>query len=130
MGVVRRLGSSAWRRSIGRLYTPRAGAVLLASPGANGGAARQLRQGRWYAAITAAIVIAAVIAAIGPYPVGVFYDDGIYLVLAKALATGEGYRYLNIPGTPAATHYPPGYPIVLAALWKVTPEFPRNWWSS
>jgi hypothetical protein len=61
-----------------------------------------------------------------PYPVGVFHDDGVYITLAKSLATGEGYRYLNLPGTPVATHYPPGYPLLLAALWKIAPEFPRN----
>lgn len=57
---------------------------------------------------------------------GVFYDDGIYLILAKSLATGEGLRYLNLPGHPAATHYPPGYPALLALLWKVAPDFPGN----
>lgn len=61
-----------------------------------------------------------------PWPVGVYYDDGIYLILGKALATGEGYRYLNLPGHPAATHYPPGYPALLALLWKVAPSFPEN----
>ena len=61
-----------------------------------------------------------------PYPVGVFHDDGVYITLAKSLATGEGYRYLNQPGTPVATHYPPAYPLLLAALWKLAPNFPRN----
>lgn len=64
--------------------------------------------------------------AMSPFPVGVFQDDGIYVVLAKALATGEGYRYLHLPGEPAATHYPPGYPALLALLWKLSPEFPQN----
>jgi len=68
----------------------------------------------------------AAVLAIGPWPVGVFQDDGIYAVLAKSLATGEGYRYLNIPGAPHATHYPPAYPLLLAALWKVYPHFPQN----
>jgi hypothetical protein len=61
-----------------------------------------------------------------PWPVGVYYDDGIYLILGKALATGEGYRYLNLPGHPAATHYPPGYPALLALLWTIAPSFPEN----
>ena len=67
-----------------------------------------------------------VILAIGPCPVGVFQDDGLYVVLAKSIATGEGYRFLNIPGAPNATHYPPGYPLLLAALWKLYPVFPQN----
>ena len=33
--------------------------------------------------------------------VGVFYDDGIYVVLAKALAEGEGFRYIHMPGAPS-----------------------------
>ncbi|MBC7897587.1 MAG: hypothetical protein H7066_19360, partial [Cytophagaceae bacterium] len=45
-----------------------------------------------------------VMLAIGPWPVGVFQDDGIYVVLAKSLATGEGYRFLQMPGAPNATH--------------------------
>ena len=66
------------------------------------------------------------VSAIEPLPVGVFQDDGMYVVLAKSLATGEGYRYLNIPGTPNATHYPPLYPAFLALLWKIGPAFPGN----
>jgi hypothetical protein len=61
-----------------------------------------------------------------PYPVGIFHDDGVYLILAKALAAGDGYRYLHLPGAPLATHYPPIYPVLLAVLWKLAPDFPRN----
>lgn len=77
----------------------------------------------WLVALAA---FAAAVAAIEPWPVGVFQDDGIYVVLAKALATGEGYRYLNMPGAPNATHYPPLYPALLALLWKAFPSFPEN----
>lgn len=59
-------------------------------------------------------------------PVGVTNDDGMYVILAKALATGHGYRWLNLPGTPAATHFPPGYPAFLALLWLLWPSFPAN----
>jgi hypothetical protein len=65
-------------------------------------------------------------ATMSAWPVGVYYDDGIYLILGKSLATGEGYRYLNLPGHPAATHYPPGYPALLALLWLIAPSFPEN----
>jgi hypothetical protein len=57
---------------------------------------------------------------------GVFYDDGIYLVLARALAEGEGYRYLHLPGAPEAVHYPPLYPFALSLLWRIWPAFPSN----
>jgi hypothetical protein len=58
--------------------------------------------------------------------VGVFYDDGIYVVLAKALATGEGYRNIHLPGAPAAVHYPVLYPLALSLLWRLWPAFPAN----
>lgn len=61
-----------------------------------------------------------------PWLIGSYYDDGTYTMLAKSIATGQGYRYLNLPGTPVATHYPPGYPLLLAALWRLWPEFPAN----
>ncbi|MBI4513843.1 MAG: hypothetical protein HY702_07005, partial [Gemmatimonadetes bacterium] len=59
-------------------------------------------------------------------PVGVFYDDGIYAVLAKSLATGEGYRYLNLPGQPPAVKYPPVYPFLLSLVWRWGPRFPAS----
>src|SRR5687767_220804 len=61
-----------------------------------------------------------------PWPVGAYQDDAIYTVLAKALATGEGYRMINLPGSPHATHFPPAYPFFLSLLWRVSPAFPDN----
>lgn len=72
------------------------------------------------------LVLLVAILTITPWPVGVFEDDGIYTVLARSLATGDGYRLTNLPGSPNATHYPPGYPLVLAALWRLWPAFPDN----
>ena len=51
--------------------------------------------------------------------VGVFYDDGLYAGLAIALGRGFGYVHPHLPGTPAAVHYPPLYPLVLAPLFRV-----------
>jgi hypothetical protein len=73
-----------------------------------------------------ALVLVAAILSITPWPVGAIQDDATYVVLAKSLATGEGYRQLNLPGAPNVTHYPPGYPLVLAALWRLWPDFPDN----
>ncbi len=58
--------------------------------------------------------------------VGVFYDDGIYVVLAKALAGSEGYRNIHLPDAPAAVHYPILYPFALSLLWRLWPAFPAN----
>jgi hypothetical protein len=76
--------------------------------------------------LVAVCTAAVAIWAIEPWPVGVFQDDGIYAMLGKAIASGEGFHYLNLPDAPAATHYPPGYPLVLAMLWRLFPEFPAN----
>ncbi|MEO7856760.1 MAG: hypothetical protein ABIU76_07085, partial [Gemmatimonadaceae bacterium] len=61
-----------------------------------------------------------------PYVVGVWHDDGVYALLGRAIATGEGFHYTHLPGAPAATHYPPAYPLMLAAVWRLAPSFPDN----
>jgi len=71
-------------------------------------------------------VLLAAILSITPWPVGAYEDDAIYTLLAKALATGDGYRMINLPGSPHATHYPPGYPFFLSLLWRIAPDFPDN----
>jgi hypothetical protein len=53
--------------------------------------------------------------------VGVFYDDGLYAGLALALGTGQSYVHLHLPGAPAAVHYPPLYPVLLAPLFGALP---------
>ncbi len=74
----------------------------------------------------AAIVLAVAMSTVTPWPVGAFEDDAIYTVLGKSLAEGHGYRLLNLPGAPNATHFPPGYPALLAVLWRAWPTFPDN----
>lgn len=51
-------------------------------------------------------------------------DDGVYMVTAKSLATGGGYRHLNLPGQPYATKYPPLFPLFLSMAWRIRPDFP------
>lgn len=67
---------------------------------------------------TGLVVLLAVLWARTGAPVGVYIDDGFYAILGRALATGHGLRYLGWPDTPAPAHYPPGYPILLALLWR------------
>jgi hypothetical protein len=78
----------------------------------------------WMAA--AAIALAVGISLVDTLPVGVVHDDGMYVLLAKSLATGQGYRWIHLPGAPPATHFPPGYPAFLALLWLIAPAFPGN----
>ena len=50
---------------------------------------------------------------------GHFHDDGLYWVSAKSIAEGSGYKILSLPSQPAQTKYPPLYPAMLAAVWKL-----------
>lgn len=76
--------------------------------------------------VLVAVVMLVALLTVTPWPVGAFQDDAMYVVLAKALATGEGYRMINLPGSPHATHFPPGYPFFLSLLWRASPSFPAN----
>jgi len=57
---------------------------------------------------------------------GVYHDDAIYVITAKALAQGKGYRLINLPNAPFQTKYPFLYPALLAIIWKIWPSFPEN----
>jgi hypothetical protein len=57
---------------------------------------------------------------------GLFHDDGIYAVVGKAVAQGDGYRIVSLPSEPPQTKYPFVYPYLLASLWALDPSFPQN----
>ena len=61
-----------------------------------------------------------------PVGAGTYYDDGVYLALAQSLAEGDGYTYANLPGAVPGVKYPPLFPSVLAAGWKVFSTYPNN----
>ncbi len=67
----------------------------------------------------AGVALVAGLLALNHALVGVFYDDGLYAGLASALAHGAGYVHPHLPGTPAAVHYPPLYPVVLGPLFGI-----------
>ncbi|MEO6526296.1 MAG: hypothetical protein ABIP93_06700 [Gemmatimonadaceae bacterium] len=96
---------------------------LVAVPSAARSAGR-----RWAVAlgVVAVVALAAGLAVVDGLPVGVVADDSMYVILARSLATGQGYRALNIPGLPAGTHFPPGYPALLALVSFVAPAFPDS----
>ncbi len=52
--------------------------------------------------------------------VGAWNDDGVYTVLGKSLAEGHGYHSLHLVGDPVQVKYPPGFPVLLALLWRLT----------
>ena len=82
----------------------------------------------WPLALTGVggLALAVGLAIVDALPAGVVADDAFYVILARALADGEGYRYLNVPGHPAGTHFPPGYPALLALVSFVAPAFPAS----
>lgn len=43
-------------------------------------------------------------------------DNAVYLALAEAIATGQGFRDIHIVGSPAHLQYPVGFPVLLALL--------------
>lgn len=59
---------------------------------------------------------------------GLFVDDGWYIMLAKALATGHGYTLINSPSPDILPLYPPGFPFLLSLLYRLYPHFPENVW--
>lgn len=91
-----------------------------------GGTASEMAMDRRYAIAVGVVVLLASLANATPHLIGVFFDDAIYALVAKAIATGQGFVYPQLPGTPPAIHYPPAYPLLLALVWKVAPPFPES----
>lgn len=58
--------------------------------------------------------------------IGMAVDDAWYVLLAKALASGEGYRLINAPTPGIMPFYPPGFPFLLSFVFRVAPDFPAN----
>ncbi len=65
-------------------------------------------------------------AAFHPDRFGFYRDDAMYVVMAKALATGKSYRIIILPYEPVQTKSPPFYPFLLSIIWRLKPEFPQN----
>ena len=57
---------------------------------------------------------------------GLFVDDAWYIVLAKSLVQGDGFRLISSATTPILPAFPPGFPMLLAPVLAVTPNFPDN----
>jgi hypothetical protein len=55
-----------------------------------------------------------------------FYDEGVYVINAKSLATGAGYKNLSLPDSPPQGKYPPFFPFLLSLVWRMLPDFPAN----
>jgi hypothetical protein len=63
---------------------------------------------------------------LAPDTFGPYHDDSVYVVMAKALATGQGYRVISLPGEPPQAKSPPFYLALLSTIWLVDSSFPDN----
>lgn len=76
------------------------------------------RYGIYAVLIAAALVYLAVLPA---FQVGTYYDDALYITLAKSLSSGAGFRRVELLGAPETTFVPFGYPLLLAPLVSLFP---------
>ncbi len=58
--------------------------------------------------------------------IGIYHDDSIYVLTARALAEGRGYVIESVPGGMTQTKYPVLFPAILSLVWRLWPEFPGN----
>lgn len=83
----------------------------------------QITVGRYKVLILLGVVSAVVcLLRFDTIPVGAFFDDAHYIVLAESLAAGTGYRLVNLPSTPVEDAFPPGWPLLLTPLVTLFPE--------
>jgi hypothetical protein len=59
---------------------------------------------------------------------GQMVDDAYYVMLAKVLSDGDGYRLVSSATTAMVPLYPPGFPAVLSLMFHLSPQFPQNIW--
>ncbi len=76
----------------------------------------------------ALLLVAAIYVARVDRVAGLYVDDAWYVLLAKAIASGDGFRLINAPAPGILPFYPPGFPALLSLVFLVAPEFPRNVW--
>lgn len=90
------------------------------------GPANHRAAGLWLSVVGAGAILLCYAAALGLPSIGLYHDDGLYLVTAKALAEGSGYQIISLPEDIPQTKYPILFPLALSALWRIDPSFPGN----
>ena len=78
----------------------------------------------WTAAIAAAVAV--VYGLRLDRAAGLIVDDAWYILLAKALAQGDGYKLISSATAQILPVVPPAFPLVLAPVFFVNPQFPDN----
>lgn len=80
----------------------------------------------WLAAGAALFTGYLTLALASPTSVGFWGDDAVYVSTAQSLARGTGYRHAEIASQPLQTKYPILYPALLALVFLIEPDYPRN----
>jgi len=81
----------------------------------------------WVLAATVGLLLAgAAFWGVNKQALGLFHDDGIYVVVAKSLSQGDGYRIISLPTAPPQTKYPFLYSYLLSWVWSLDRSFPEN----
>jgi hypothetical protein len=57
---------------------------------------------------------------------GLVVDDAWYVLLGRALARGDGFRLVSSAATAIMPVVPPGFPAILAVVFRIAPDFPQN----
>lgn len=81
---------------------------------------------RWAPWVAGATVLALGLTIWEWFPPGIWHDDGVYVLLGRAISQGEGLRYSGVVGSYLAPKFPPLFPVLLAVVWSVAPDFPAN----
>jgi hypothetical protein len=81
---------------------------------------RSRRRSRAGAAILIALVATAGVLSGASFDEPPRFDGAGYAMLARSILDGFGYRDIDHPDAAPHVHFPPGYPISLAAVWSVT----------
>lgn len=81
---------------------------------------REQRTGRWMFGLILGACLLAYVANVHCLKIGEGMDDGVYVSVGKALATGLGYVRYEDPSHPFETRYPPGLPLAVAGVWRLS----------
>ena len=81
---------------------------------------------RWVPLGLGFLILALGIAIWEVFPPGLWHDDGVYVLLGRSLAQGDGLRYVGVVGDPLAPKFPPLFSLLLAGVWGLAPAFPDN----
>lgn len=84
------------------------------------------REASGFSRIVVVVVIAAIYVLRIDHAAGLIVDDAWYVLLAKALASGQGFRLISSAATPILPTVPPGFPAMLAPVFWIKSAFPDN----